>query len=90
MSRKLAIRHYCQHFTTSGRHDVGAGKGPRKCRTCGGAIRTMTGVYGVFVWRGDGRYPLENAITTRLTERAADAYCERDESYVTRWIVVDD
>lgn len=85
-TQKLAKRHYCQHFGTSGRHDVGPGKGPRKCRTCGGAIRIMEGVYGVFVWRGDGRYPLADAVKTFTVEAAAERHTTKDERYVVRFV----
>lgn len=80
-------RHYC----TSGSgypHTSGDGAAKRKkCAYCGGAIVIQPGVYGVFVWRGDGRYRLDDAVATFARERTADAYTARDGRYVVRWLV---
>lgn len=87
MTTPSGKRHYC----TSGSgypHTSGDGAPKRKkCAYCGGTLATMTGVYGVFVWRGDGRYRIADAVATFARETRADAYTARDERYVVRWIV---
>jgi hypothetical protein len=65
----------------------GRGRAPRcKCRYCGGLLRTASGIYGVFTWRGDGRYRLEDAHATYIQEGAADRFAARCSEHVVRFI----
>lgn len=75
--RQLATRHACSLSRDPGaglRHTEGGGKGPAsgRCRYCRGRIVVQRGLWGVFVWRGDGDYPHERAGATRLSEGAAE------------------
>lgn len=80
-------RHYC----TSGDgypHTSGDGAAKRKkCAYCGGRIAVHEGAYGVFIWRGDGRYRQETAERLFARESAADAHTRTDPRYVVRWLV---
>lgn len=87
---KTATRWSC--YTTSCTAG-GSGRGPERCPKCGGRSTFQTaGVYAVYVWRGDGRYKLEDAKGHRLTERAADALAARldpgDLSLVVRFTLI--
>lgn len=87
---KLATRHRCINNISS---DCarGAGKPRRKkCGVCGGALTVETGLYGVFVWRRDGLYPLSDALATYLTRPAAERYIKAkgDDRLVDRWVPV--
>jgi hypothetical protein len=42
-------------------------------------------VFGIFVWRGDGRYRIENAIRTFKRRFAADRFAEKD--LTGTWVV---
>ena len=68
----------------------GAGTPTRKrCGYCGGTIRTDVGIWGVFTWRGDGRYPLGSALATFASElRAQRDANTRGENSVVRFIYV--
>lgn len=88
MARKFATRHRCS-LRVSHQCSRGTGKGPEKCRTCKGVMVRQIGLYGVFVWRGDGRYPEADALSMHRTEGAADKACEANESYVSRWLTLD-
>jgi hypothetical protein len=82
-------RHYCP----AGRyypHTNGDGAPKRKkCAYCGSRIEVQEGVYGVFVWRGDGRYRRENAERLFAREAKADAYIAIDPRFVVRWLIAD-
>jgi hypothetical protein len=85
-------RFYCAASVSDERrrsaHDSGDGKPPRKrCRYCKGELVSQAGTYGVFTWRGDGRYPLADAHATFPRESTADRYATRDTTYVVRWLV---
>lgn len=80
-------RHYCTagHYYP---HTKGDGAAKRKkCAHCGGRIDVQEGVYGVFVWRGDGRYRRENAERLFAREATADAFTTTDPRFVVRWLV---
>ena len=46
----------------------------RKCAWCGSGFLVEEGVYGVFEWRGDGRYKLEDAKRVYQSRLAADKF----------------
>lgn len=86
---KPATRHECIHRGQLGYgvHDSGSGQPKRKkCRYCGGGFSILTGWYCVFVWRGDGRYRIEDAVSVHNRESLADTAASRDSSHVVRWI----
>lgn len=107
-ARRLAARHYCplrdatglSSFHTSGN---GRPRGRGRCRYCGAVLVTVTGLWGVFVHRGDGRYWLDGALSTHLSEPTADRACAKaydaaraehgygapETSVVVRWIHLD-
>jgi hypothetical protein len=59
-------------------HGKGHGKPRSKtCTYCRGAWIITTGRWGIFEWRGDGRYALDLAIETFDREPAADKAAER-------------
>lgn len=64
----------------------GRGKGPGKCPKCGGPIFVQEGVYGVFTWRGDGRYRREDAHAVYQVEGAAERKTAEDPNWVVRFI----
>ena len=102
MTERLATRYVCQYEGVGGagiRHTSGNGKPARKrCEYCKGAFAVMTGLWGVFVWTGDGRYPRKDAERTYVREQAAQDRADllnatRDTDkcrggYVVRWIPV--
>lgn len=81
----MAIRHQCSLRVTD-RCAQGSGRGPAKCRGCGGAVYRQEGVYGVFTWRGDGKYRIEDAHATYQTERAAERRLVENENWVVRFV----
>jgi len=100
MARKLATRHECIHHGTGNggqSHTKGHGKArSQKCAFCRGRIYTETGLYGVFAWRGDGRYPEADAVKTFTSPVVADRYAETEYvkypgngGLVVRWIGLD-
>ena len=44
------------------------------------------GVYGVFEWRGDGRYPIADAVSTHEREAAAEREASKDDRLVVRFV----
>jgi len=85
---RTATRHSCS-LNISVHCTKGNGKGPAsgKCRHCGGRIYTDRGVWGVFTWTGDGRYPLSNAKCTYVRQAAAETYAVvNGTELVVRWI----
>lgn len=64
----------------------GDGKGPAKCRACGGTIHVFQGCWGVFTWTGTGRYPLELAHRLYARYAAAERYIAVNTDYVVRWV----
>jgi hypothetical protein len=88
----MASRYECSLMRESfagSTHDSGNGKPPRqKCRGCGGRFTTYTGQWGVFVWRGDGRYYADNAISLHERERDAQRSADREpeRELVVRWV----
>jgi hypothetical protein len=57
-----------------------------KCSYCGGSIIERDVSFGVFVWRGDGRYPECDAVRVFERESAADKFTHTDPRYVVREI----
>ena len=86
----MAYQHVCEHAHNPAAgyaHDRGQGKPTRKrCRYCKGSFIISEGQYGVFVWRGDGHYPLANAVAVFQREIAATAHTMTNPDYVVRWI----
>ena len=95
---RLAQRYWCQHRDVvpwqRSFHSAGNGK-PRskRCTYCRGPFVTEFGLWGVFGWRGDGRYPREAAERTFTRELAAEDWrldhAGAGNSLVVRWIHVD-
>jgi hypothetical protein len=87
---RKAIRHLCPHANDTGlsfQHTHGNGAPKRKkCAYCGGVLYTITGLWGVFTWRGDGRYFHDGAHETFASEVKADAYATTNDTYVVRWL----
>lgn len=102
---KLASRHYCPAADSTGIstfHSRGNGKphGVGKCKYCRSDLTVVTGFWGVFRWTGNGRYPLDAAMSTHLSEQAADraqvkayeaaraefGYGSDETNVVVRWI----
>lgn len=81
-----ATRHAC--INGGYPHTSGDGAPKRKrCAYCGGSLYTSAGTWGVFVWTGDGRYPLDNAVCTFTRQTKADAYATATRpDYVVRWV----
>lgn len=81
-------RHRCPHGKGHP-HTAGDGAPKRKkCAYCGGVVITEAGTYGVFAWRGDGRYRPVDAVKTFTTRRAADKFADANPTsgLVSRWI----
>lgn len=94
MSEKLATRYVCSNDGNEAAgafHTRGNGKPSRKrCAGCGGAFYVYTGLWGVFTWTGDGRYPEAAALATFTREQPAQAMAEAGKETVVRWIYRDD
>lgn len=83
----LAKRHACTSSLQSVHCTRGNGQPTRKaCAHCGGRLRVEEGLWGVFVWTGTGRYPVEDAVSTTVREAVAEDRLEEDSRYVVRWI----
>jgi hypothetical protein len=94
---RLATRYVCSNAGNEAagfRHTRGNGKPPRKaCGHCRGALYVYTGLWGVFTWTGDGRYPEAAALRTFTREALAQAYVDGENTrtdyaanLVLRWI----
>jgi hypothetical protein len=84
---KLATRYRCPLQVTA---QCWGDQSKRKtCPGCGARQYALHGRWGVFTWRGDGRYPESDAHATYVRESAAEAFAEREGpgSYVVRWIM---
>ena len=81
-----ATKWQCEHakWTSCSRGD-GTPK-RKKCAYCGGRIRVLHGLWGVFAWTGDGHYPLSNALATFTSRKRADAAADKGDNTVVRWI----
>ena len=95
MTSKLATRYVCSNDGNEAaglRHTRGNGKPSRKrCAGCKGSLRVYTGLWGVFTWTGDGRYPEAAALKT-FTRYALAEICANagSDQTVVRWIYRDD
>jgi hypothetical protein len=95
--RTLAARHYCSLRDERGAgwrsfHTARNGKPRSKtCTYCHGRLVVEAGLWGLFVWAGNGDYPESAAVKTFTSESAAQRwqYAQADKSYVVRWIVLD-
>jgi hypothetical protein len=78
------------------RADTRTRHGRAYCARCGRATFPRTGTFGVFVWRGDGRYSLADALATRGSsanaQRVADGLARSNPDaggtggYVVRFV----
>lgn len=83
-----ALRYRCIGMARSGFCTQGAGVPSRKrCAYCGGKLLREQGVYGVFSWTGNGRYPIENATRTFASEKRAQALCDSEAGRTAGWVV---
>ena len=91
---RLATRYVCCNDGNEAaglRHTRGNGKPSRKaCACCKGSLRVYTGLWGVFTWTGDGRYPEAAALKTFTREQPAQTMAEAGDQTVVRWIYRDD
>jgi hypothetical protein len=75
--RLMVVRFYCPAASAAGsglQHDSGSGQLPRKrCRGCGTVLAVKFGLYGLFPWRGDGRYRAGDAHQLLRSEAKAEA-----------------
>lgn len=91
--KRLARRYACSLIDRPGAglavfHDKGEGSPPRKrCRYCRGEFNVQEGLWGVFVWRGDGHYPMADAVETSSSLRGAERLAV--DALVVRWIPKD-
>lgn len=87
---RTATRYYCVSASSAGsgfHHTSGDGLPRRKkCAHCGGRLVSQSGHWGVFVWAGDGRYPLANAVRVFSVRAAAERCARATEDLVVRWI----
>lgn len=86
-----ALRYRCATMLSSASCTTGTGVPARKaCVYCGGRIVREQGVYGVFVWTTENRYPIRDAVRTFASQIRAQALCDseagRAANYVPRWI----
>jgi hypothetical protein len=82
-----SIRYECTNGL--GGCQSGNGKPKRKtCAHCGGRFHVLSGVWGVFVWTGTGRYPESDAVSLHRLESQAHKATAADtaETLVVRWI----
>lgn len=56
-----------------------------KCKACGGSVYVQHGLWGVYTWRGDGRYMAVDEHRKFARKSAADKLAVANE-WVTRWI----
>ena len=76
----------CRHDGSGGLHTRANGKVSRKtCVYCRGPLDASSGVYGVFVWRGDGMYRPDDALSLWAREPDAQAALF-GASDVVRWV----
>ncbi len=97
MTAKLATRYVCRLAGDPAaglQHTSGNGKpSRRKCANCGSALDVYTGLWGVFTWTGDGRYPQATALRTGTSQSRIQAYVDGENTrtdyaanLVMRWI----
>jgi hypothetical protein len=82
----IAFRHRC--ISLAGTFCTRGNGKPRaaRCTYCKGQLLTESGTWGVFVWRGDARYPLADALSTHKSEAAAERAARTDTSLVWRFV----
>jgi hypothetical protein len=107
---KLAVRHWCALRDERGAawaqfHTARNGR-PRseRCTYCHGPLVVQSGLWCVFRWSGGrGRYSLDCAVSTHLSESAAGRACEKaheaarsefgygsdEANLVVRWVALD-
>lgn len=85
---KLGKQHYCgSSQRRSGLCTIGTGAPKRKkCAYCGSAIRTVEGLFGVFIWDGQNRYWADDALSFHTTEAKAQAVADSTPDAVVRFI----
>jgi hypothetical protein len=95
--RRWALRHYCVNRDLSGlrmSHTYGNGVPKRvTCRLCYGKVVTEQGMWGVFLWSADNRYPPQDARSQHVIETIAQRHRDKGRAkgldLVVRWIPKD-
>ena len=82
----MGVKTECRYSDSPGLHTrTWAGLARKTCVYCRGPLDTSRGVYGVFVWRGDGMYRPNDALS--LWAREPDAQADAiGHSEVVRWL----
>jgi len=91
---RLGIRHACVHRgnpSAGYHHSYGVRRPNRKtCQYCRGPIWVERGYWGVFLWLGNGRYPIAEALSLHSRENVAERVAAEDpREPVVRWIHID-
>ncbi len=89
MSHPIATEHRCMLARFAACTGPTSGQPKRKkCPGCGAAFIVSQGTYAVVVWRGDGRYRVEDAIATYAREATALRRAAQDDRLVVRFLTV--
>ncbi len=89
MPHPIATEHSCSsaQFAHCKVNQPGKPK-TKKCPNCGSVWAVHVGTYAVVVWRGDGRYRVEDAVATYARQAAAERRAKQDENLVVRFLSV--
>lgn len=60
----------------------------KKCPGCGSSFIVSQGTYAVVVWRGDGRYYLDQSVATYARADAAQRRADQADNLVVRFLSV--
>ena len=75
----VSYRHKCSSQSSPCFCTRGNGKPRRKaCKHCGASLYVESGVWAAIPWRGDGRYRVEDAVSTHRNEDAARRVVDAD------------
>lgn len=89
MPYPIGTEHRCQSARFAACTGPTSGRPTRKnCPGCGSAFIVSQGTYAVIVWRGDGRYRVEDAVATYARKPAAERRSRQDETLVVRFLPV--
>lgn len=78
----IAKKHQCEHSINTLCTRGNGAPTRKRCKYCGGRIRTDEGLWGVFEWTGNGNYPLENALATFSTYGRAQKEADKRDAVV--------
>ena len=81
-----AKRWQCEHASALCPRGTGA-PSRKSCKHCGGRLRVDVGIWGVFVWTGNGHYPRAAALATFVSKIRAERYASAHDEAVVRFIV---